>query len=118
MKFKKLAAILMLVIFVTSCAAFMPQLPQTPQDKSAFFMSYYMAQLKDYDMRYESAMVVPPTDFEVKIIEIKYEFLQRAWKPIAIFDGYVASGTIPPVGLEEEINALIGILESQLQEGS
>jgi hypothetical protein len=41
-----------------------------------------------------------------------------AWQPIAIFDGYAATNEIPPVGLEEEINGLIGLLESQLKEGS
>jgi hypothetical protein len=49
MKIRKLAALLVLVIFLTSCAAWMPQVPKTAQDKSTFFMSYYMAQLKDYN---------------------------------------------------------------------
>jgi len=115
MKFKTSAVLLMLVIFITGCAALMPQVPQTPRDKSAVFMSYYMAQLQDYEARYTQAELGVPTDLDIKILTIKYEFLQNAWKPIALYDSYVTSGTIPPATLEAEINGLIGMLERSLQ---
>ena len=119
MKFKKLAVLSMLVIFLTGCAAWMPQVPQTPKDKSTFFMSFYMAQLHDYDVRYAAALEAyesdePVSQLDQSILSAKYQFLQRAWQPIAIYDGYVASNQIPPVGLEDEINSLIGVLENYL----
>ncbi len=116
MKFKKLLGILVLVIFITSCAMF--TLPQTPQDKSSFFMSYYMAQLQDYNARYsavEAGDVV--SDLDKAILKAKYTFVMNAWMPIAIYDGYVTSGEVPPAALEQQVFGLIDVLERVLQEG-
>ena len=121
MKFKKLAAILMLVIFLTSCAAILPTGLKTPEDRSTFFMSYYMAQLKDYNARYEIALQhyqetgEELSKFEANIISAKFTFLQNAWYPIAAYDGYVSAGDIPPADLEQEINQLIIGLETALK---
>jgi hypothetical protein len=103
MKIRKLVALLMLVIFLTSCAAWMPQ---------------------DYNARYDAATRhfqatgEEPSSLESDILSAKYTFLMTAWQPIAILDGYAATNEIPPVGLEDEINGLIGLLEAQLKEGS
>lgn len=108
----------LLVISFTACAMLQPQLPQTPQDTSTFFMSYYMAQMRDYTARYAAASqsdVVAA--MEAEILMAKYEFLTRAWEPIALYDSYVTSGAIPPATLEAEINALILSLENSLKEG-
>ena len=116
MKFKKLLGVLVLVIFITSCAMF--TLPQTPQDKSSFFMSYYMAQLQDYNARYaavQSRDVV--SDLDKAILNAKYMFLQEAWYPIAAYDGYVRLGEVPPAVLESQILGIIDFLEQRLQEG-
>ena len=120
MKFKKLAAILMLVIFITSCAAFMPVGLKTPKDRSVFFMSYYMAQLKDYNARYQVALEMfqadqPVSQLEQDIISAKYTFLMEAWYPIAAYDGYVSLGEVPPAELEEQINKMIAGLEAVLK---
>jgi hypothetical protein len=123
MRFKKLAAILMLVIFLTSCALFMPQMPRTPQDKSTFFMSYYMAQLKDYNAKYVGYTTllqetgVEPTELEATILSAKYEFLMVAWHPIAMYDSYVAAGEVPPAEIEAVITELMDILEAKIKEG-
>jgi cytolysin (calcineurin-like family phosphatase) len=116
MKFKKLLGVLVLVIFITSCAMF--TLPQTPQDKSSFFMSYYMAQLKDYNARY--AAIQPGdavSDLDKTILEAKYAFVMNAWYPIAAYDGYVSTGEVPPAALEQQVFGLIDGLERFLQEG-
>ena len=117
MRYKKLAAILMLVIFFTGCAAFMPQMPQTPQDKSTFFMSYYMAQLKDYNARYDVAVNEGVSDLDKQILTAKHAFLINAWNPIALYDSYAAAGEVPPAELEAQINGLIDRLENMLKEG-
>lgn len=119
MQVKKLATILLVVtLMVTGCAMLQPQLPETPQDKSDLFVSFYMAQLLDYNQRYAAATqseVV--TAMELAILEAKYEFLQVAWEPIALYDSYVNNGEIPPAALEAEINGLITILEGALERG-
>jgi hypothetical protein len=117
MRYKKLAAILMLVIFFTGCAALMPQLPQTPEDKSTFFMSYYMAQLQDFNARYDAAMNVGASDFDKQVLSAKHAFLMNAWSPIAMYDSYAQAGEIPPAELEAQINGLIDRLENMLKEG-
>ena len=111
------AAIVLLVTFLTGCAMLTPQLPQTPRDKASVFMSYYMAQLKDYNDRYTSAQLsgVVVSELERDVLEAKYEFLIHAWEPIAMYDSYVTAGTIPPATLEAKINGLIGILEDKLR---
>ena len=119
MQTKKLATILLVVAFmVTGCAMFQPQLPQTPRDKADVFMSFYMAQLLDYNRRYaiaEQSDVV--SAMEINILNAKYEFLQVAWEPIALYDSFADAGTIPPAKLEMEIMALMDILENALREG-
>jgi len=118
MKFKKLAPILLLVILFTGCAMLQPQLPETPQDKSSFFMSYYMAQLNDYNARYAIAEQADEVSaLEVHILNAKYTFLMNAWKPIALYDSYTSAGTIPPAELEVQINSYITLLEDMLKEG-
>ena len=118
MKLKKLVGILALVMFFTSCAALMPQLPQTPRDKSSVFMSYYMAQLNDYNARYAiAAQSDEVSELEVNILNAKYTFLMTAWQPIAVYDSYAAAGEIPPGELEAQINGLIGALENAIKGG-
>ena len=119
MKFKKLAPILLLVILFTGCAMLQSQLPQTPRDKSAVYMSYYMAQLRDYNARYAVAMQAEEVEaLEVHILNAKYTFLMNAWQPIAIYDSYAAAGEIPPAELEAQINGLISMLENLVRGGT
>jgi len=118
MKFKKLAPILLLVILFTGCAMLQPQLPQTPQDKSTVFMSYYMAQLRDYNARYAVASQAEEVEaLEIHILNAKYTFLTNAWQPIALYDSFAAAGEIPPAELEAQVNGLITLLENAIKGG-
>ena len=114
------AAIALLVIFLTGCAMLTPQMPETPRDKSDVFMSYYMAQLRDYNVRYTAVQQYGEdiaSAMEIDILKAKHWFLMHAWEPIALYDSYVTEGNIPPAELEAQINSLILMLENNLKEG-
>ncbi len=114
------ACLLVIIFMVMGCTLPMlqPELPQTPEDKSATYMSYYMAQMRDYGQRMNEAAAAPKavTELDKTIIRAKYTFLQNAWKPIALYDSYANMGTIPPATLEREIMDIIGVLERALKE--
>ena len=119
MRVKRLTAVLMMVLLLAvGCAMLQPQLPETPRDKADLFMSYYMAQLLDYNTRYvQASQSGVVSAMEVHILNAKYEFLQVAWEPIAMYDSYASVGQVPPAQLESQITALMSILEDALREG-
>ena len=118
MRVRRLTVALVLVMLVAGCAMLQPQLPETPRDKADLFMSFYMAQLLDYNTRYvQASQSDVVAAMEIHILGAKYEFLQVAWEPIAMYDAYATSGQVPPATLEAEINRLINMLEGALEEG-
>jgi hypothetical protein len=118
MRVGKVLLALVLIFSIMGCAMLQPTLPETPRDKSDLYMGYYMAQLLDYNNRYTVAMQNDVIGaMELKILEAKYTFLQKAWEPIALYDSYITDGKIPPPGLQDEIDGLISLLENALEEG-
>jgi len=119
---KRLAAVLVLLIFTLGCAGTL----QTPQDRSDFAMSYWVAQKADYTARYEWATMKQEdgtriwkpetTNLEKDILRTKYQFIVNAEEPIALYDSYVQAGQIPPAELEMMVMQMINDLKQYLVE--
>ena len=119
---RRLVLVLVILAF-TSCVAFQPQVPETPKEKSDFFMSYYLAQKADYETRLMIATEekdgvlywkAGTTDVEAAILEAKHAFITEAETPITMYDSYASKGELPPAELEMTINALMSRLKDYL----
>lgn len=120
---KRLIFVALALTILVACAGMMPE---TPQDKSDFAMSYWLAQKQDYKVRYalattkndngETVWKDSATQLEKDIIRAKYQFIKNAEEPIAIYDSYVQNGQVPPAALEQTVNTLINGLKQYLIE--
>jgi hypothetical protein len=100
-------------------------LPQTPQEKSDYFMGYYVSQKADYKARLARATTLDPasgevvwlpttTKIEKAVLRAKYQFITKGEKPITLYDTYVSQGQVPTAQMEAQVFALISWLEQEL----
>ena len=104
----------LLVLVMIGCATD-TQILRTPEEKSAFFMSYFLKQRDDYEKRVawaEPGAVGYKTEY--KILRAKKLFLEEARQPIKLYDSFVLDGKIPTVAMEKAIFDAIDRLEEVL----
>lgn len=111
---RRIVLVLLVLAFAIGCATD-TQLLRTPEEKSAFFMSYYLKQREDYEKRV--AWAEPGTvgyKTEYRILKAKKVFLEEARAPIKLYDGYVIDGKVPTAAMERAIFDAIDRLEEVL----
>lgn len=114
MKVAQRVGLLLLVLAIAACASD-TQILRTPQEKSAFFMSYYVAQKKDYEKRVAWARPgAVGYKTEYRILKAKKRFLEEAKEPVKLYDTYVTEGKIPTAAMERAVFEAINRLEEEL----
>jgi len=122
---KRISLLIVFLFLLVGClpSSLIPQPPQTPKEKSDFFMNYYLAQKADYETRLAMATEMKDgklewlsstTEIEKDILKAKYMFLDEAEEPITLYDSYASQGQLPPTELEASINALMQRLKDYL----
>ena len=113
----KLARSIVLILLLVAFGCSSLQILQTPQEKSAFFMSYYLKQREDYERRVQWAQPgLPGYKTEKRVMELKKRFLEEVKEPIKLYDSYVIDGKVPTAAMERVIFEAIARLERELKQ--
>ena len=111
-----------ILILLTGCMASMQNVKSygqmTPKEKAGFALSIYNNAAGEYLWQYQISKKEDGSlsDSDRERLKKYWNALDKAWKPIKIYDTYISAGTLPTQEMEDELVAIIRTLSLLLED--
>ena len=111
-----------ILILLTGCMAGMQGVKSysemTPKEKAGFALSVYNNAAGEYLWQYQTRAKEDGSfsDNDRERLKKYWDALNKAWKPIKIYDTYISAGTLPTQEMEDELVAIIRTLSLLLED--